>query len=264
MTPGGARPRDPHAYNRLQAATYLAVVFVLLPLVILTGLSMSPAVMAAVPVVDLFGGHQSARTIHFLVSVTLVLFFAGHLGGVPEGRRTQDAARSSDWGPNSPCKSSVRSRRRFIGIATPPPAPALVSPDMGSFPITPASSASASDRGASLLANSPGTRSTAARSRRLPAIKRRCPKSRPTATTWRTVSARRLTVDGSSHPGGLSSAAAPSLTDADPQHVCEQGWSAIAEWTRPAVDSPARHPAAGEYVFFTTVDDWWDSLDMMG
>ena len=79
MTPGGARPRDPDAYNRLQAATYLAVVFVLLPLVILTGLSMSPAVMAAVPVVDLFGGHQSARTIHFLVSVTLVLFFAGHL-----------------------------------------------------------------------------------------------------------------------------------------------------------------------------------------
>ena len=75
----GAQLNDPDAYTRLQAVAYLAVVFVLLPLVILTGLSMSPAVMAAVPVVDLFGGHQSARTIHFLVSVTLVLFVAGHV-----------------------------------------------------------------------------------------------------------------------------------------------------------------------------------------
>jgi thiosulfate reductase cytochrome b subunit len=67
------------SYNRLQAIAYLAVVFVLLPLVIATGLSMSPAVMAAVPIVDLFGGHQSARTVHFIVAVALVLFLIVHV-----------------------------------------------------------------------------------------------------------------------------------------------------------------------------------------
>ena len=67
------------SYSRLQATTYLAVIFILLPLAILTGLSLSPAVMAAVPVVALFGGHQSARTIHFFASVALVVFLAGHL-----------------------------------------------------------------------------------------------------------------------------------------------------------------------------------------
>jgi len=79
MTPGDRRLREPDAYNPLQAVTYLAVVFVLLPLVILTGVSMSPAVMAAVPVVDVFGGHQSARTIHFVIATALVLFVAGHV-----------------------------------------------------------------------------------------------------------------------------------------------------------------------------------------
>jgi thiosulfate reductase cytochrome b subunit len=66
-------------YNRLQAFAYLGVVFVLLPLVIATGLSMSPAVMAVVPIVDLFGGHQSARTVHFIVAVALVLFVIIHV-----------------------------------------------------------------------------------------------------------------------------------------------------------------------------------------
>jgi thiosulfate reductase cytochrome b subunit len=72
-------------YSRVQAATYLAVIFVLLPLAILTGLSLSPAVMAAVPIVALFGGHQSARTIHFFASVALVVFFGGHLLMVSRG-----------------------------------------------------------------------------------------------------------------------------------------------------------------------------------
>lgn len=67
------------AYNRLQAFAYLTVVFVLLPLVIATGLSMSPAVMAVVPIVDLFGGHQSARTVHFIVAAALVFFLVVHI-----------------------------------------------------------------------------------------------------------------------------------------------------------------------------------------
>jgi thiosulfate reductase cytochrome b subunit len=70
---------NPDAYTRTQRVVYLGVVFLLLPLVILTGLSMSPAVVAAVPIVDLFGGHQSARTIHFGVAAALLLFLVVHV-----------------------------------------------------------------------------------------------------------------------------------------------------------------------------------------
>jgi DMSO/TMAO reductase YedYZ molybdopterin-dependent catalytic subunit len=49
------------------------------------------------------------------------------------------------------------------------------------------------------------------------------------------------------------------------QHICEQGWSAIAEWTgvplSAILDTVGILPKA-KYVFFTCVDDWWDSLDM--
>ncbi len=67
-------------YNPLQKIAYLAVLLVLLPLVILTGLTMSPALNAAFPVLlDLFGGRQSARSIHFLCASGLAAFIAAHL-----------------------------------------------------------------------------------------------------------------------------------------------------------------------------------------
>lgn len=69
------------SYNVLQRLTYLVVIFVLFPLVIWTGLAMSPAVASAFPaVVTSFGGQQSARTIHFFVSVFLLLFLFIHVG----------------------------------------------------------------------------------------------------------------------------------------------------------------------------------------
>ena len=70
-------------YNVLQRLTYLAVVFLLSPLIIITGLAMSPAVTSVFPViVNVFGGQQSARTIHFFVSVALVLFLLVHIAMV--------------------------------------------------------------------------------------------------------------------------------------------------------------------------------------
>ena len=67
-------------YNVLQKFAYLLVVFVLLPVMVLSGLTMSPAVTAAVPVLfDLFGGRQSARTIHFITANLLVLFVLVHV-----------------------------------------------------------------------------------------------------------------------------------------------------------------------------------------
>jgi thiosulfate reductase cytochrome b subunit len=67
-------------YNVLQRVTYLVVIFGLFPLVIWTGLAMSPALVSVVPgLVTVFGGHQSARTLHFFVSTLLVLFVFVHL-----------------------------------------------------------------------------------------------------------------------------------------------------------------------------------------
>jgi len=86
-------------YNVLQKFTYIAVVFVLLPVMVLSGLTMSPAVTAALPILfDLFGGVQSARTIHFLVANLLVLFVLVHivevfLSGVVNGMRSMITGR---------------------------------------------------------------------------------------------------------------------------------------------------------------------------
>jgi len=67
-------------YNVLQKLTYLAVIFILLPLVILMGFAMSPRLDSLFPGwVDLFGGRQSARTIHFIVAWLLVAFVLVHV-----------------------------------------------------------------------------------------------------------------------------------------------------------------------------------------
>ena len=69
----------PH-YGLLQKCAYSFVVFVAAPLIAVTGLAMSPAVTAAVPfLLTLFGGYQSARTIHFFTFVALLLFVGIHV-----------------------------------------------------------------------------------------------------------------------------------------------------------------------------------------
>jgi thiosulfate reductase cytochrome b subunit len=67
-------------YNILQKIAYLVVLFGLGPLVVLTGLTMSPNTDAAFPfLLDLFGGRQSARTIHFVVCFAFIGFIFIHL-----------------------------------------------------------------------------------------------------------------------------------------------------------------------------------------
>jgi thiosulfate reductase cytochrome b subunit len=76
------RPSEEEAwsYNLLQRLTYVVVIFVLFPLVIWTGLAMSPAIASVFPsAVSVLGGQQSARTIHFFVSVFLLLFLLVHI-----------------------------------------------------------------------------------------------------------------------------------------------------------------------------------------
>ena len=67
-------------YNIMQKFSYIGVIFILLPLLILTGITMSPAMNAAWPwLPDLFGGRQSARSLHFIAATLLTLFVVVHL-----------------------------------------------------------------------------------------------------------------------------------------------------------------------------------------
>ncbi len=70
-------------YNSLQKIAYATLVFVVAPLAVLTGLTMSPGIDAAAPfLLDLFGGRQSARSLHFIAANLLVLFVIVHLGAL--------------------------------------------------------------------------------------------------------------------------------------------------------------------------------------
>jgi thiosulfate reductase cytochrome b subunit len=74
---------DSYSYNVIQRSAYLIVIFVLFPLVIWTGLALSPAFDSAVPfAVNVLGGRQSARTLHFIVSGLLLLFLVVHVAMV--------------------------------------------------------------------------------------------------------------------------------------------------------------------------------------
>jgi len=71
------------SYNILQKMSYIVVIFILLPMMILTGITMSPAMNAGWPwLLDLFGGRQSARSIHFIVSFGLIVFVFIHVAMV--------------------------------------------------------------------------------------------------------------------------------------------------------------------------------------
>jgi Ni/Fe-hydrogenase b-type cytochrome subunit len=73
-------PNAPGSFNTLQKLSYVGVIFLAIPLVIATGLTMSPGVNAAAPwLLDLFGGRQSARSIHFIAAMALALFIVVHL-----------------------------------------------------------------------------------------------------------------------------------------------------------------------------------------
>lgn len=67
-------------FNFLQKVAYAKVIFILLPLMIVTGMAISPGMNAAFPwLLDLLGGRQSARSIHFLCAWALAIFMVGHV-----------------------------------------------------------------------------------------------------------------------------------------------------------------------------------------
>lgn len=111
--PTGAAAKD---YNILQKISYIGVIFILLPLIILTGLTMSPAMNAAWPILlDIFGGRQSARSLHFIVAFLLVAFFFVHMAMVVLA------------GPINEVRSMITGKYRLPGKAEPQPEPELPS-----------------------------------------------------------------------------------------------------------------------------------------
>jgi thiosulfate reductase cytochrome b subunit len=75
-----ARGEAARHYNSLQKIAYLLVIFVLIPGMVLSGLAMSNTLSAAWPALsELFGGHQSARSVHFITAMLLVIFILVHL-----------------------------------------------------------------------------------------------------------------------------------------------------------------------------------------
>jgi thiosulfate reductase cytochrome b subunit len=73
-------PENPAAYNIFQKLAYVSVIFVLIPAMILSGLTLSPALNAAWPwLLDLMGGRASARSVHFIAASGIVLFIIVHL-----------------------------------------------------------------------------------------------------------------------------------------------------------------------------------------
>ena len=109
--PTGAAAKD---YNILQKISYIGVIYVLLPLIILTGLTMSPAMNAAWPwLLDMFGGRQSARSIHFICAFALVAFFFVHMAMVVLA------------GPINEVRSMITGKYKLPGKAAPLPEPEL-------------------------------------------------------------------------------------------------------------------------------------------
>ena len=78
-----AAGEDADIYNVLQKLAYLTIVFVVVPILILAGFTMSPALNAKFPwLVELFGGRQSARTIHFIAAALVLAFVFLHVAMV--------------------------------------------------------------------------------------------------------------------------------------------------------------------------------------
>jgi DMSO/TMAO reductase YedYZ molybdopterin-dependent catalytic subunit/thiosulfate reductase cytochrome b subunit len=283
-----ARPADAEfaTYNVLQRISYSAVVFVLLPLMIWTGLAMSPAVTSVFPfLVAAWGGQQTARTVHFFGTCALVLFLLVHVAMVClSGFRRRMKAMISGGGPDT-ASAIVRaplSRRALIktglgavaGVGVVGVAVRLAD-RCGLIPANHRGIYGLSETltyaGQRLLTKLPSMAREFDRSQISKVIPVNGPA--PTAELYQRLRAGgfadwRLQIDGMvARPGGLSLAelkAFPARSHITHQ-ACEEGWSFIAEWTgvplSRVLEHVGIHPQA-RYVFFFTFDGWWDSLDM--
>lgn len=256
-------PPDGHPYNALQQLTYAGVVFLLAPWLILTGLAMSPALQGRFGFTDrVFGGHQRARSLHFLGLVAFVAFTVVHVGMVVAHGFVREMGAIA------------------LGAA-------------GHADTVPAVAAGfAVVLAVNVLATS-GSLGRPAETKRLLEIgidgarrwlfhrwvsrqhhNHRSPYFRvngrpPHDATWRRLAeghfaAWRLEVTGQvEHPMGLSLAELEALPRSvqTTRHVCIQGWTAYAQWGGVALSEildRCRPLPTARYVVFHTYDDKWE------
>jgi hypothetical protein len=251
-----------------------------------TGLAMSPAVTSVFPVLaTALGGQQTARTLHFFLACALVLFAVVHVALVWQtGFRRRVRAMITGRGPAASGAFARASLSRRAVIKTGLGALAGV----GAVGV----GVRVGDRCGLIPANHRGIYGlsetvTYAGHRlltKLPSMAREFDRSRiskvipvngkaPTTDAYQKLLAGgfadwRLQIDGMvARPGALSLAELkgfPSRSHITHQ-ACEEGWSFIAEWTGVplsyVLEHVGVHPEA-RYVFFFTIDDWWDSIDM--
>lgn len=277
---------DLATYNVLQRLSYTTVVFVMLPLMIWTGLAMSPAVTSVFPVlVAALGGQQTARTVHFFVACSLVLFLLVHvsmvaLSGFRSRMRAMITGHASARG--KALVSRGFSRRELITTSV----GALAGVGVVGAGVR------LLDRSGLIPANHRGIYGlsetlTYAGQRlltRLPSMAREFDQSQisrvipvngkaPTTEPYQGLAAGhfadwRLAIDGMvARPSSLSLSEIkgfPSRSQITHQ-ACEEGWSFIAQWTgvplAHVLEHVGIHPDA-KYVFFFSFDQWWDSIDM--
>lgn len=281
-----ASEADLARYNVLQRISYTAVVFVLSPLMVWTGLAMSPAVTSVFPfLATLLGGQQTARTLHFFAACGLVLFALVHVALVWQtGFRARMRAMITGRGAEPvPTVAIARPTRREL-IKTGVAALVGIGAARAGFRwadrcgLIPANrrgvyglSETLTYAGQRLLTKLPSMAREFERSQitKTPPVNGTAPKTDPYQrlraggfADWR------LQIDGMvARPVSLSLAelkAFPSRSQITHQ-ACEEGWSFIAEWTgvplSHVLEHVGIHPQA-RYVFFFAFDDWWDSLDM--
>jgi DMSO/TMAO reductase YedYZ molybdopterin-dependent catalytic subunit len=247
---------------------------------------MSPGVTSVFPfVVTVFGGQQTARTVHFFVACFLVLFALVHVGMVAQSgfRRRMRAMITGRGAATTPAVARVRLSRREViktGLGALAGMGALgagvrVADRCGLIPANHRGIYGLSETltyaGQRLLTKLPSRAREFDRSQ----ITKVAPVNGPAPTTEPYQQLRaggfadwRLQVDGLvARPGALSLAELkgfPSRSQITHQ-ACEEGWSFIAEWTGVPLSHVLEHvgirPEA-RFVFFFTFDGWWDSIDM--
>jgi DMSO/TMAO reductase YedYZ molybdopterin-dependent catalytic subunit/thiosulfate reductase cytochrome b subunit len=288
---GHLRREPPNAtalasYNVLQRLSYSAVVFLLLPAMVWTGLAMSPAFVSVFPfTASVLGGQQSARTLHFVAALALIAFLLVHVlmvagsGFVVRMRAMTTARRrGAETGP----ARSALSRRQLVkaGLGAVAGVGAL---GVGARLLHRCGLVPANHRGlygVSETLTYAGQRLLT----KLPSMAREFDRGQistvipvngkaPRTDEYQRLQSGafadwRLAIDGMvARPASLSLAdvkAFPSRSQITHQ-ACEEGWSFIAEWTGVPLAHVLEHAGIrpeARFVFFFTFDGWWDSLDM--
>ena len=282
LLPAVDAPSSP--YSREQRLAYLSILFGLFPMLVWTGLAMSPALTSTFPLlVTLVGGQQSARTIHFAASVGLLLFVFGHVvmawrGGFRRriGAMITDAALPNDVRD----LVALPGRRRLIaaGIGVAAAAVPFDIARLRGAGLVPPDAAGLFGVGETLTyATHRALMSAGSRARefRRSDISAAAPiNGRPPDTEryQRLLAGNfaewRLAVDGLvARPGEFTLDELKALppTTQITHLACEEGWSFIAEWTGVRLASLLNRvgisPRA-RYVAFFAFDRSWNSLDM--